>query len=248
MAPSCRYSYSKTKGLFGGVSVEGSVIAERHDANAQAYKSDVTVKRLLSGSVSPPQWAMELIKTIEHCTGPPGGMNWIQEDTGAQGYAFGGVESVAQPTRRKKASSVSSFPPASWGRTKDSGSYFHASPGDVSDTGTATPNSPLPVEGYDPTTFNFPTRFDSDEPSYAKYTPKSKSSYRNALQPEPIGTARTSTPLKSLSMQPPPYSPNPFAQSHTRSQSSPFISSHPDAVGRAIAQFDFKAIEVYFIA
>lgn len=40
------YSYSKTKGLFGGVSVEGSVIVERSDANGKAYGTKVTAKQL----------------------------------------------------------------------------------------------------------------------------------------------------------------------------------------------------------
>lgn len=31
------YSYSRTKGLFGGASIEGSVLVERSDANAKAY-------------------------------------------------------------------------------------------------------------------------------------------------------------------------------------------------------------------
>lgn len=31
------YSYSRSKGLFGGASVEGSIIVERSDANSKAY-------------------------------------------------------------------------------------------------------------------------------------------------------------------------------------------------------------------
>ncbi|KAG8799882.1 hypothetical protein FRC16_004192, partial [Serendipita sp. 398] len=45
------YSYSKTKGIFGGVSIEGSVIVERQDANCLAYDSNVTAQMLLSGVV-----------------------------------------------------------------------------------------------------------------------------------------------------------------------------------------------------
>ncbi|KAL4251972.1 SH3YL1 family protein [Abortiporus biennis] len=90
------YSYSKTRGLFGGVSVEGSVIVERQDANAQAYHSDVTAKMLLSGSITPPDWAMPLIHTLESCTGPPGNHRWVQEhnfqNTG-DGYMFDNVAS-----------------------------------------------------------------------------------------------------------------------------------------------------------
>ncbi|KAG0318636.1 hypothetical protein BGZ99_005580 [Dissophora globulifera] len=50
------YSYSKSKGLFAGVSIEGSVIVERKDANETFYRRKVTAAELLSGSVpSPPQ-------------------------------------------------------------------------------------------------------------------------------------------------------------------------------------------------
>ncbi|KAI0075986.1 DUF500-domain-containing protein [Panus rudis PR-1116 ss-1] len=90
------YSYSKTRGLFGGVSVEGSVIVERQDANAQAYHSDVTAKMLLSGAVPPPEWAMPLIKTLEACTGLPGNHRWVQDFQAAHsdsGYLFSGFES-----------------------------------------------------------------------------------------------------------------------------------------------------------
>ncbi|KAI0777176.1 DUF500-domain-containing protein [Trametes elegans] len=90
------YSYSKTRGLFGGVSVEGSVIVERQDANAQAYRADVTVKQLLSGAIPPPEWASPLIKTLEACTGMPGGRRWVQEFHSHHAddpYMFGGVES-----------------------------------------------------------------------------------------------------------------------------------------------------------
>ncbi|TFY73863.1 hypothetical protein EWM64_g10147, partial [Hericium alpestre] len=72
------FSYSKTRGLFGGLSLEGSAIVERQDANALAYRSDISVRQLLSGSVDPPEWAQYLIRTIERCTGRPGAhVNWV---------------------------------------------------------------------------------------------------------------------------------------------------------------------------
>lgn len=139
------YSYSKTRGLFGGVSIEGSVIVERQDANAQAYHADVTVKQLLSGAVSPPEWASPLIKTLESCTGMPGGRRWVEEFQSHRSndpYMFGGVESPSlenapssfpddapsspgKLSKKKKEKSGSiSFPPVNWGRRKSSGSYF----------------------------------------------------------------------------------------------------------------------------
>jgi SH3 domain-containing YSC84-like protein 1 len=43
------YSYSKSKGLFAGVSIEGSVILERKDANARFYGHKVSAKDILGG-------------------------------------------------------------------------------------------------------------------------------------------------------------------------------------------------------
>lgn len=73
------YSYSKTKGLFGGVSIEGSVIVERQDANRQAYGADLTAKQILSGAIDPPQWADELIEVLKAHIGMPGGRAWIDD-------------------------------------------------------------------------------------------------------------------------------------------------------------------------
>lgn len=94
---SAMYSYSRTKGLFGGASLEGSVIVERSDANAKAYGTmatcsgiriqcqltscsppglqiistgaNVTAKQLLSGQVDVPSFAEVLIDTISRKCG-----------------------------------------------------------------------------------------------------------------------------------------------------------------------------------
>lgn len=58
------FSYSKTKGLFAGVSLEGSVIVERRDANKKLYNANVTAKQLLSGTVPPPPEADALIRIL----------------------------------------------------------------------------------------------------------------------------------------------------------------------------------------
>ncbi|KAJ3190397.1 hypothetical protein HDU85_000693 [Gaertneriomyces sp. JEL0708] len=66
------YSYSKTRGLFAGVSLEGSVIVERKDANATFYQKRVTAKELLSGSVPPPPAAEELYRALNRRSGGAG--------------------------------------------------------------------------------------------------------------------------------------------------------------------------------
>ncbi|KAL5495570.1 hypothetical protein ACEPAI_1033 [Sanghuangporus weigelae] len=185
------YSYSKTRGLFGGVSIEGSVIVERQDANSLAYRSDVTAKQLLSGSIDPPEWAQPLIKTLETCIGMPGGHKWVDDSMGSDGlarsvsrnsgYAFG--EGVASPgselppsLRRKKGSFSSAFPPAHWGGRKSSGSYFHSNISEETDdiagnfsqpkeTGTQYRSNGSPGEKRiedGSAAASFPTHFDSD--------------------------------------------------------------------------------------
>lgn len=58
------FSYSKTKGLFAGVSLEGSAIIERKDANEKLYGQRLTAMQLLSGSVSPPPAAAPLMQIL----------------------------------------------------------------------------------------------------------------------------------------------------------------------------------------
>ena len=58
------FSYSKTKGLFAGVSLEGSVLIERRDANERLYNSRITARQLLEGGVRPPPAAEPLMRVL----------------------------------------------------------------------------------------------------------------------------------------------------------------------------------------
>ncbi|SCU78868.1 LAMI_0A06326g1_1 [Lachancea mirantina] len=59
------FAYSKTKGIFAGVSVEGSVIIERREANRKAYGDKCTSKLILSGRVRPSPAADPLYRVLE---------------------------------------------------------------------------------------------------------------------------------------------------------------------------------------
>lgn len=92
------YSYSRTKGLFGGASVEGSVIVERSDANSRSYGFNVTARQLLSGAVEVPEFADQLIETISRRSGNATNWSAADNDEGdpdgprpdeGRGYAFG---------------------------------------------------------------------------------------------------------------------------------------------------------------
>lgn len=58
------FSYSKTKGLFAGVSLEGSVLIERRDANEKLYNRRVTARSLLEGNVPVPPAAEPLMRVL----------------------------------------------------------------------------------------------------------------------------------------------------------------------------------------
>ncbi|KAL1892676.1 hypothetical protein Cpir12675_004444 [Ceratocystis pirilliformis] len=58
------FAYSKTKGLFAGVSLEGSAIIERSDANEKLYGQRLTAMQLLSGAVAPPPQAAPLMNML----------------------------------------------------------------------------------------------------------------------------------------------------------------------------------------
>jgi len=58
------YSYSRSKGLFAGVAVTGTVIVTRNRANKDYYGRNVTPEEILSGHVKPPASAERLQKEL----------------------------------------------------------------------------------------------------------------------------------------------------------------------------------------
>ena len=58
------YTYSRSQGLFAGVSLEGTVIGTRNDANAEYYGRRVTPEEILSGKVPPPSAASRLVQVL----------------------------------------------------------------------------------------------------------------------------------------------------------------------------------------
>ncbi|KAM5538711.1 hypothetical protein V8D89_007740 [Ganoderma adspersum] len=67
--PAPMFSYSKSKGLFAGLSLEGTVLIERKDANKDFYGSAVPARDILSGRVPPPEVASRLYEVIEAAEG-----------------------------------------------------------------------------------------------------------------------------------------------------------------------------------
>ena len=58
------YTYSRSQGLFAGVSLEGTVIGTRNDANAEYYNRRVTPEEILSGRIPSPPGATRLVQVL----------------------------------------------------------------------------------------------------------------------------------------------------------------------------------------
>jgi lipid-binding SYLF domain-containing protein len=58
------YTYSRSQGLFAGISLEGAVIGTRDSANAEYYRKPVAARDILSGKVEPPPGARNLLDVL----------------------------------------------------------------------------------------------------------------------------------------------------------------------------------------
>lgn len=58
------YTYSRSQGLFAGVSLEGTVIGTRKETNAEYYGKPVEASEILSGKVPPPAGAKKLLQVL----------------------------------------------------------------------------------------------------------------------------------------------------------------------------------------
>jgi SH3 domain-containing YSC84-like protein 1 len=263
------------------------VIVERQDANAHAYHSNVSARQILSGSVTLPDWAQPLIRTLESCTSVPGGHTWLSDDRHTSGsqYAFGGIAStnseVPQSLRKQRPnpSSAGTFPPDSWDTSRSSGSY-PGPPAEEIVSGSAW--------DYDhATSFDdpppFDTTFDDDvSPTSrprARHIPgqsldssirtSSGTRLQSAHTRSSSTAARITNPFRSQAERESdgydirsPFAPtlededNPFgsgsravdaAAAQYREAERDRVLSRPlaqgEGVGRAIALFDFRAVE-----
>ncbi|KAL1747298.1 hypothetical protein HDZ31DRAFT_32248 [Schizophyllum fasciatum] len=228
------YAYSKTRGLFGGLSLEGSVIVDREDANYQAYGTSVSAKQLLSGLIEPPAWARPLIQTLEARTGLPGNRAWVHDrslsDFGA-GYAFNGIGSGSNTPStpsylRKKRKEKTQFPPDSWNDSPDD--YFGSTSslgGTANGTGMRASTSVPVSRRYDDTasgaTASFGTKFESD------FVPEDEGRQHPHLTSKPVSNLASHDLYGDYS--PPPSPPIALngpggggaSQAHFRSKSSP---------------------------
>ena len=60
------YTYSRSQGLFAGISLEGTVIGTRDDTNAAYYGRTVKAEDILSGKVKPPSGVQKLLEVLSN--------------------------------------------------------------------------------------------------------------------------------------------------------------------------------------
>jgi lipid-binding SYLF domain-containing protein len=58
------YTYSRSQGIFAGVSLEGTIIATRYGANEEYYGKPVYPSEILAGDVKPPASAQKLLDVL----------------------------------------------------------------------------------------------------------------------------------------------------------------------------------------
>ena len=80
------WTYTKSRGLYGGLTVDGTVIKERSDANAAFYGIKVTPKQILQGEVDPqgetskwPAGAKQLVEILKVAEGKGADHTVLQE-------------------------------------------------------------------------------------------------------------------------------------------------------------------------
>ncbi|KAI8806785.1 hypothetical protein BJ742DRAFT_679733 [Cladochytrium replicatum] len=98
MNPAPIYAYSKNKGLFAGISLEGSVVMTRNDANAHFYNRKVTARELLSGEVDPPVIAETLYRSLNVRFGS------FSAGATAAGGTYYGTSSLDRPSQNYSSS------------------------------------------------------------------------------------------------------------------------------------------------
>jgi lipid-binding SYLF domain-containing protein len=57
-------SYSRSRGVFAGVSLEGATLRPDHDANTKIYGRQVTPDQILAGQVPAPEAVKPLLTTL----------------------------------------------------------------------------------------------------------------------------------------------------------------------------------------
>ena len=111
-------SYSQSKGLYGGVGLDSSILSIRHDVNRDFYGRDLTAQAILE-EIEPPRAATPLYQALAHLyssfglalrlTSPSGSVRGNQAWRPAQGDDFAGGGEFNVPRYHRPRTESSTF-------------------------------------------------------------------------------------------------------------------------------------------
>ena len=104
------YTYSLSKGLYAGISVDGKIIKVRDKVNAKFYGKSVTGEELLSGEIPTPPAARILYEALQRCHVYAGGNGRFLRNT-----SNNNKNGQAQPSNNMGQPSSSTSAPLSAG-------------------------------------------------------------------------------------------------------------------------------------
>ncbi|SPO22582.1 related to YSC84 - protein involved in the organization of the actin cytoskeleton [Ustilago trichophora] len=113
--PAPLFTYSRSKGLFAGISLEGTVLVERKETNKDFYGQPIPAVDLLTGKVPAPEAASAMYEVVEAAelvdeSGIPQQSYVPTAQPGHQapvsGYDLSGEKAAAQPAGSAAASST----------------------------------------------------------------------------------------------------------------------------------------------
>lgn len=58
------WTYTKSRGIYGGLTVDGTVIKEKRDVNAEFYGAEVSSAQILEGNVNG-GWSPRIVELLE---------------------------------------------------------------------------------------------------------------------------------------------------------------------------------------
>lgn len=194
MKMAAMFSYSMSRGLYGGVTIEGTALLDRPDANATVYGRSIKPDEILKGDVDAPPFAVPLMTRLEEITGDgtTADTESLQSDSASElSVPPGSAAAYAPRTNRRAAPRppTSSKPTRTAGmddldrqlqRTSISSEYDRPSQSRAS----YAPRPQASVDSYDSFARDAPA---ADEPSSGlnSYAPYKSRRPRRPIRPEP---------------------------------------------------------------
>ena len=94
------FTYCVSRGLYGGITIEGTLLGDRPDTNERTYGRSYTAAEILSGQVDVPKCAIPLVARLEEITGFEPFESSIYD--GPRGYLDPTMDYVRRPEQRRR--------------------------------------------------------------------------------------------------------------------------------------------------